>query len=62
LENGRYGPLVPVGDAQALADAILETLDTPADRQRLQNRGADFSLEAASQKYVKLINRTRHEG
>jgi glycosyltransferase involved in cell wall biosynthesis len=29
LENGRLGPLVPVGDAEALAAAIGRTLDQP---------------------------------
>jgi glycosyltransferase involved in cell wall biosynthesis len=31
LEGGRYGRLVPVGDASALADALVSCLEEPAD-------------------------------
>ena len=31
LEYGRYGPLVPVGDIEALAEAIGLTLENPLD-------------------------------
>jgi len=31
LENGRFGELVPVGDVEALADAIRRALDVPHD-------------------------------
>ena len=34
LEDGRWGLLVPVGDAEALATAILETLRDPLPRGR----------------------------
>ncbi len=36
LDNGRYGRLVPVGDADAMAAAILATLDQPPDTALLQ--------------------------
>jgi glycosyltransferase involved in cell wall biosynthesis len=55
LENGKYGTLVPVGDHEALATAILETLNTQTDRQRLRDRGAMFSVESASRQYLDLI-------
>ena len=40
LENGRFGALVPVGDAAAMAAAIARTLDDPpdADTQRMASR------------------------
>jgi glycosyltransferase involved in cell wall biosynthesis len=59
LENGRYGTLVPVGDPEALAVAILETLATPTDRQRLRERGAMFSVENATRQYLDLIGDLR---
>lgn len=55
LENGKYGTLVPVGDHEALAAAILKSLDTPAPRQRLRDRGAKFSVENATRQYLDLI-------
>lgn len=56
LEGGRYGRLVPVGDDQAMAAAIVETLDNPPDREVLRERGATFSLERVAQRYLELID------
>ncbi|MCR6496044.1 glycosyltransferase [Thermomonas sp. S9] len=55
LQGGRYGHLVPVGDAQALAHAMDEALDTPADRAALIRRAADFKPEIAARKYLELL-------
>jgi Glycosyltransferase len=44
LDGGRYGRLVPVGDAAAMAEAIIETLDTPADRQRIEGAAMRFTI------------------
>ena len=37
LEHGKYGPLVPVGDAAALAEAMRRTLDAPPDADALRD-------------------------
>lgn len=57
LEGGKYGKLVPVGDAQAMADAMLVTLDSPVDREALRKRGFEFSVEASAAQYISLMKR-----
>jgi glycosyltransferase involved in cell wall biosynthesis len=58
LENGRWGRLVPVGDVEALADAMAQALERPpADRQPLQARAAEFSLDQALARYLELWRR-----
>ncbi|MBC7220193.1 glycosyltransferase [Candidatus Bipolaricaulota bacterium] len=55
LDNGRFGELVPVGDADALADAILRALDTPHDPERLRERAKQFSVGNAVAQYLALL-------
>ena len=55
LEDGRWGELVPVGNATALADAIIRTLDAPPMRDDLQKRASYFSIERAVGSYEALL-------
>jgi len=55
LENGKYGKLVPVDDVEALAKAIVETLDNPISQEILKERASHFSVEKAVEKYLELI-------
>lgn len=55
LEDGRHGRLVPVGDADALAGAMVETMRQPPERQALRAHGARFSIERSSDAYLELI-------
>jgi glycosyltransferase involved in cell wall biosynthesis len=55
LDGGRFGRLVPVCDAQALADAMEHTICDPPDPAVLQRRAADFSLAEASGRYLDLL-------
>lgn len=55
LERGRYGRLVPVGDADALARAMIKTLDNPPPPESLKERAREFSIEACADSYLKLI-------
>jgi glycosyltransferase involved in cell wall biosynthesis len=55
LEDGRHGTLVPVGDADALARAILAALAADHDRPALIRRAQDFSVERAADAYLKLL-------
>jgi glycosyltransferase involved in cell wall biosynthesis len=56
LENGRFGRLVPVGDAEALASAMGAALNEQVDRDALKRRAADFSPEIAARKYLDLLD------
>lgn len=56
LDSGRYGRLVPVDDAKALASAINEALDKPADPDDLKHRAADFAPQIAAKKYLDLLD------
>jgi len=58
LQGGRFGRLVPVGDAQALARAMDDALAAPADREALIHRAADFAPEIAARKYLDLMGLT----
>ena len=53
LENGKWGHLVSVGDYEALAKAILSTINTPV--KNAEDRAREFSLEKAVSEYVKLL-------
>jgi glycosyltransferase involved in cell wall biosynthesis len=55
LENGRWGRLVPVGDATALAEAINDALEAEHDRDALKCRAAEFAPEIAARKYLNLL-------
>lgn len=55
LQNGAFGTLVPVGDAQAMADAICASLAHPADKEPLYARGSEFALDPIARRYVKLL-------
>ena len=55
LADGRYGALVPVGDADALAAAMAEALDHPTDPALLKSRAADFTVERIGDAYEALV-------
>ncbi len=55
LVGGKYGLLVPIDDAPALAAAMLQTLDAPIDRAQSIERGKYFSNERAVSEYLKLF-------
>ena len=56
LEDGKWGRLVPVGDAEAMAEAIMETLRDPMEPGLLVSRAGAFSAEAAVGRYVHVIS------
>ncbi len=56
LENGKWGKLVPVGDVETLAEAILETIENPPDREKLKQRGMDFHIDKIGQQWLEVIH------
>jgi glycosyltransferase involved in cell wall biosynthesis len=57
LDHGRYGRLVPVGDATALADAILAALAEPRAPEVMRARAAAFDLSGVLDRYEAVIDR-----
>jgi glycosyltransferase involved in cell wall biosynthesis len=55
LAGGRFGRLVPVGDAEALAAAMLESLQTPPDRALLRQRAQDFTVEKSVKEHMRVF-------
>ncbi len=55
LDNGRFGRLVPVKNINALAEAIKEAMSSPRNHEELCKRAKFFSVEAAANKYLKMI-------
>ena len=55
LEDGRWGELVPVGDAEALSGAMLRTLANPHPGDALRKRASCFGIEPAVARYEELL-------
>jgi glycosyltransferase involved in cell wall biosynthesis len=55
LAGGKYGPLVPVGDEQALAAAMLATLDNPLPAEVLQEAVVEFTIEYSTRRYLQEL-------
>jgi glycosyltransferase involved in cell wall biosynthesis len=52
LQDGRYGRLVPVGDAEVMARAMRETLDAPPDPRWLRSAVTEYTVERSAQRYL----------
>ena len=55
LEGGRYGPLVPMGDVEAVANGIAHMLDAGVPAAVLKRRAADYHVDAAAEGYLKIL-------
>jgi len=58
LEAGRHGPLVPVGDSDALAAAMLATLEHPSDRAARQAAAQRYTVERSASIYLEAMGLT----
>lgn len=59
LEDGRWGELVPVGDAKALSEAMARTLDHPPPSGALRERASAFGVDQAITRYEELLTSAR---
>ncbi len=55
LDGGRFGTLVPVGQVDAMADAILATLSGAPPRAPLIARAREFSLDQAVRRFEAVM-------
>jgi len=55
LDDGKYGPLVPVGDTEALAKNISSLLVDPTDATTLRQRAMEFSVDAITEEYASVL-------
>lgn len=61
LQNGQYGPLVPVGDSNEMARAMLDTLKFPLPSEILRRIAEEFSIDRAVNAYLDLFDRWKHK-
>lgn len=59
LQDGRIGPLVPVGDAAALAAAMAATLNAPPPAQALRAAAAPYAIDRAAGAYLDALGLPR---
>ena len=52
LHGGRFGTLVPVGDAEAMAQALAKTLDAPKPTDFLQQASRPYTVSVATDAYL----------
>ena len=55
LAGGRYGPLVPVGDAAAMTAAMLATLDHPLPAATLREAVSEYRADLSAQRYLQRL-------
>ena len=55
LQEGKYGPLVPINDNKAMAGAIMEVLDNPLPREVLQSAAEKFTVENSAMEYIQAL-------
>jgi glycosyltransferase involved in cell wall biosynthesis len=55
LRGGDIGPLVPVGDDEALAEAMARTLDDPPDPGTSAEAAARYSVTVSASRYLEIL-------
>ena len=55
LEDGKYGSIVPIGNPEALAEAIERVLDDPPPSSLLKKAASRFSIEKVTKSYMRVL-------
>jgi len=55
LQNGRLGKLVTIGDVDALAKAMIETIQQPPASLELQAAVSSYTIETSTLKYLQAL-------
>ena len=55
LQDGKYGELVPLGDPQAMCEAMARTLDKPLGSEQLAEAARDYTLQASTRSYIRAF-------
>ena len=55
LDSGRYGRLVPVGEPDQMAAALLQTLGEPRVPEPLRKRADEFSVSRICKQYAEIL-------
>jgi glycosyltransferase involved in cell wall biosynthesis len=61
LQGGRYGRLIPVGDVDAMAEAIQETMDNPMPANVLRSAVKHYTAEACADEYLEVLGLHRSQ-
>lgn len=59
LENGKYGKLVPVGDAELMAEAIKSVLKSHTQKEILIERAKEFSIGKITDRYLEVFSSSK---
>jgi len=55
LVKGKYGPLTPVGDVEALANAMINLLENNSDVEALRKRANEFTYDKIADQYLAIM-------
>ncbi len=55
LQGGRYGQLVQVGNAEMMAKAMIEYLDSPPEREFISQAARSFTMEVGTSAYMETM-------
>ncbi|WP_459893813.1 glycosyltransferase, partial [Desulfothermus okinawensis] len=55
LQNGKYGPLVPLRDYKKMAEAIIQVIKNPLPANFLKKAARPYTIKNATDAYLKAF-------